>query len=192
MKPMKEFEIVKGTLLEYWGPGGNVVIPEGVTTIGDHAFYECGRLNNSEKNVLTPNSLTSIGKSAFLNTAMWKEPQGGAVYAGNWIVGYNASVGQVASVDVKSADIVGIADYAFANCKTLTSFILPDGSNLRYIGKGAFYPLFFQKINNAVIGCRFEKGEVAPLAEVKFQRYLLFKGDIFLFDNCFKKFSSES
>ena len=110
-----------------------------VERIGQNAFLGCSRLNNSEKNVLTPNSLTSIGKGAFQDTAMWKEPQSGIVYAGNWIVGYNASEGQVTSVDVKNADVMGIADYAFANCKTMSSFILPDDSKLRYIGKGAFY-----------------------------------------------------
>lgn len=39
----------------------SVIIPEGVMTIGEDAFYQCSRLTNIE----LPNSVTTIGSSAF-------------------------------------------------------------------------------------------------------------------------------
>ena len=50
-----------GVLVEYRGDGGQVVIPEGVTSIGDSAFYDCDNLTG----VTIPASVTSIGESAF-------------------------------------------------------------------------------------------------------------------------------
>ena len=74
-----DFFIENGELKKYNGPGGDVeipagttsigadafyrnmsitsvVIPEGVTIIGDHAFYFCSRLTR----VVIPRSVTSI------------------------------------------------------------------------------------------------------------------------------------
>lgn len=36
--------IRKGVLTKYKGPGGDVVIPEGVTSIGENAFSNCPNL----------------------------------------------------------------------------------------------------------------------------------------------------
>jgi len=43
------------------GKGGHYTIPDGVTSIGDHAFIMCTRLTS----VTIPNSVTSIGSLAF-------------------------------------------------------------------------------------------------------------------------------
>lgn len=61
MSNASDFIIEDGVLTEYVGPGGDVVIPEGVTSIGDSAFHWCSRLTS----VVIPDSVTSIGWKAF-------------------------------------------------------------------------------------------------------------------------------
>lgn len=59
LKP--EFEIVDGVLISYNGDGGDVVIPDQVTAIGDSAFEYCSSLNS----VKLPEGLKTIGTLAF-------------------------------------------------------------------------------------------------------------------------------
>lgn len=49
--------------LKFPNNNDNVVICDGVTSIGDEAFFGCGKLTS----VTLPNSLTSIGNKAFMN-----------------------------------------------------------------------------------------------------------------------------
>lgn len=42
---MSDFVIENGVLTKYTGPGGDVVVPEGVHTIGDRAFHDCRTMN---------------------------------------------------------------------------------------------------------------------------------------------------
>ena len=58
-----DFEITDGVLTRYTGSGGDVVIPEGVTSIGDQAFYSCDNLTS----VVIPEGVTNIGVLAFMN-----------------------------------------------------------------------------------------------------------------------------
>ena len=53
----------KTIISKYIGNGGDVVIPNGVISIGDRAFYGCSGLTS----VTIPNSVTSIGDNAFYN-----------------------------------------------------------------------------------------------------------------------------
>lgn len=59
----QDFIIRDGILLKYTGPGGDVVIPDGVTEIGEKVFKE----NNTLKSVSFPESLQIIGIEAFAN-----------------------------------------------------------------------------------------------------------------------------
>lgn len=79
----------------------SVTIPEGVTKIGDGAFYFCGSLSS----VTLPESLTTIGESAFNST-------------------------KLTTVTIPK-NVTAIGDYAFTDCNCLTS-ITVDGSNSAY------------------------------------------------------------
>ncbi len=59
--PAEDFEIADGVLKKYVGKGGNVVIPDGVTSIGNNAFAWCKSLTS----ITIPNSVTRIGDWAF-------------------------------------------------------------------------------------------------------------------------------
>ena len=58
---MEDFDIRKGELKRYKGPGGDVVIPEGVVRIGSAAFYYCKDVTSVE----IPTGVTSIAAYAF-------------------------------------------------------------------------------------------------------------------------------
>lgn len=117
---------------------------EGLKEIGDYAFYYNSLLNNkttgSADDTIIPNSVERIGVDAFYMTALWNEPSGHIIYAGNWVVGYekNEQTGKIAfSEATLKSSVVGIADYAFKQCTTLTS--LGNLSRCTKIGEGAFY-----------------------------------------------------
>ena len=61
MSNASDFVIENGVLTKYVGPGGDVVIPDGVTSIGGYAFSFCEKL----KSIMIPESVTSIGDRAF-------------------------------------------------------------------------------------------------------------------------------
>ena len=62
---IKNFIIEKGVLIEYKGLGGSVVIPTGVTSIGEYVFKYCSTLTS----VLIPKGVTNIEYRAFYSCA---------------------------------------------------------------------------------------------------------------------------
>jgi hypothetical protein len=61
MSDIKDFVIEDGVLRKYKGNDAEVVIPDGVTSIGSGVFSECINLTT----ITIPDSVTSIGDSAF-------------------------------------------------------------------------------------------------------------------------------
>ena len=61
MSNASDFIIENGVLKKYVGPGGDVVIPEGVVEIGSYVFAENGKVTR----VILPAGLTKIGDNAF-------------------------------------------------------------------------------------------------------------------------------
>ena len=53
--------IIRGILFDYFGSDENVIIPDGVTSIGAGAFFDCRSL----KSITIPEGVTSIGAGAF-------------------------------------------------------------------------------------------------------------------------------
>ena len=86
----------------------NLVIPNSVTSIGNYAFYYCYILTS----VTIPNSVTSIGNSAF------------------------SGCSSLISVTIGES-VTSIGSYAFNKCSSLTSVTIPE--SVTSIGYYAFY-----------------------------------------------------
>jgi hypothetical protein len=108
--------------------------PSNLTKIDRNTFRGCIGLTE----ISIPNSVTSIGHSAFYETGIWNNtPNNSVVYADRWIVG---SKGTLSSGVLEfESDIIGISDNAFVNRFTdwtLVKFQSP--SVLTSIGRDAF------------------------------------------------------
>ncbi len=114
----------------------SIVIPNSVTSIGDSAFEGCYNLISIE----IPNSVTSIGDSAFEGCySLQYTIEGNLKYLGNNSNPYLYLAGTT-SDDITSATINAnckfIGSSAFYYCESLTSITIPNG--VTSIGEDAF------------------------------------------------------
>ena len=107
-----------------------ITIPEGVTRIGEYAFTVCGSLSTLE----IPNSVTYIGKNAFwmcsgLNSVALSE---NLTCINERTFAYCTGLNGIVIPD----SVTSIGNYAFESCTTLNSLVIPSGVTV--IGEGAF------------------------------------------------------
>lgn len=110
----------------------SIVLTEGITGVGIDVFFTDYGID--VQSVSLPNTLTSIGSNAFRNIKAKKFK----ISANLSSIGANAFYGSnINSFDLSDTKVEAIGNYAFANCKNLTSINLP--KVLKTIGEGAFY-----------------------------------------------------
>ena len=108
----------------------SIILPEGVTSIGDHAFYGCSNLTS----ITIPESVTSIGRSAFykcssLTSITLPESLASIEYETFYLCS------RLTSINIPEG-VTSIGSYAFDRCSTLTSINIPE--SVTRIGDYAF------------------------------------------------------
>lgn len=129
----------------------NITLPNGITYIGDEAFYKTSlseiTLPNSVtnmgdrvfencwwlKNITLPNALTCIGKAVFQNCSSLESI---AIPDGVTSIGNSAFAGcSLKNLSIPD-NVINIGDYAFSGCE-FTSITIPN--NVSTLGEGVFF-----------------------------------------------------
>lgn len=123
--------IIKDNVLVYArGTLTSANIPEGVTSIGDYAFFCRSKLTS----VIIPESVTTIGEYAFSECTSLAAAN---IPDGVTTIGYSAFSYCSSLIDISiPISVSSIEHYAFSECVSLESVIIPEG--VTTIGEGAF------------------------------------------------------
>ena len=152
-------------ILEYLGTSKAVKVPDTVegmevTRIGNQAFYD-----STVETITIPDSITSIGYSAFYGSELWQNCSTAEVYVGKWLVGFKDSV---RGENFTFADgTIGIADYAGNSTRWyVNSVTIPEG--IKYIGAYTFSDCSITSITlpNSLISIgegAFQKSKLASI-----------------------------
>lgn len=113
-----------------------ITLSDTLKNIGNTVFYGCTQLSDID----VPESVTSIGLGAFLNTAFYNDRTnwvGGALYAGVHLIRVNPAyfTDSVADFTVKSGTLT-VSEYAFENCAGMRMVHIP--VSVTAVGMDAF------------------------------------------------------
>lgn len=123
-----DFVIEDGVLVEYTGKGGDVVIPDGVVEIDEHAFDLC----KDEVPAIVGYGVPVRPPFGLYTLTSVVIPDGIKI-----IDDYAFSHCESLTSVTISDSVTTIGNYAFESCKSLTSIIIPNG--VTTIGGNAFY-----------------------------------------------------
>ncbi len=129
-----------------WGTSiTEVIVEEGVTSIGSYSFYGCTSLSE----ITIPDSVASVNRYEFSNTAYFKNTSNwinGVLYIGNHLIAAKDDINDeyaikegtltiasrafyscynLTSIEIPSC-VTNIGNEAFANCSNLISITIPD------------------------------------------------------------------
>jgi len=119
--PENPLTIVDGVVIDCDPAAVNVVVPQGVTAIGDKAFLLCGWLEN----ITLPQGIVSIGNSAFDSCFSMKNiilPDGIETIGDMAFAGCEA----IESIELP-AGVKSIGESAFDSCIALRKLVIPEG-----------------------------------------------------------------
>lgn len=176
-----EYVIEEGVLIKYNGSGSDIVIPEGVTKIGDNSFENCVSL----KSVILPEGVQSLGISSFMGCVNLERVQlpNTLQEIGNRCF---ELCGNLSSIHLPEG-LIRIGGSSFWNCNKLTDIKLPE--SLEHIGEWCFEGC--SSLTNIEIPSKISTlerntfAECTSLASVSFPEGLLRIG-IECFDKCDK------
>ena len=108
----------------------DLTIPEGVTSIGNYAFYGCSSLTNIE----IPSSVKIIGDWVFrgCSSLISIEIPSSVKIIGDWAF---SNCSSLTNIEIPSS-VTSIGEYAFYGCSSLTNIEIP--SSVTSIGSFAF------------------------------------------------------
>ena len=126
-----DFDISLGVVMGYNGPGGHVVIPDGVTEIGYAAFRGCDQITS----VTIPEGVTEIGESAF--NSCWNLT---SITIPDSVkeIGHEAFLDCISltEITIPGKKLQNVGAEAFSGCTSLTRVVMPNFVN--YINQNAF------------------------------------------------------
>lgn len=127
---MTNFEIKNNKLVKCVTDEVNITIPNGITSIGDFAFYNC----SSIESVVISNTVTEIGECAFRSCTSLKSVKisDSVVIINNGAFEYCSSLVSIIIPD----SVIIIGEGVFRGCSNFSFIAI--GNSVKKIGNGAF------------------------------------------------------